>query len=181
MPRLTETRRLDRRAQIASAAMRCVAQRGFSGTSMADIIKESGLSAGSIYSHYANKAELIYSVAADVLATRTRDLKPEASPSDFLRTILRSIDTDQAKMLLQVWAEVSRDKELFSVMQENLSVIQGLISTMLRFNQSAGIDPRLSVDAVMVAMQGFIVRLAIDPGVDPDSLLADIAVLLEDK
>ena len=37
---------------------------------MADIIAESGLSAGSIYSHYDSKVELIRAVASDVLSGR---------------------------------------------------------------------------------------------------------------
>ncbi|MBX3104032.1 MAG: TetR family transcriptional regulator [Cryobacterium sp.] len=51
MPKLTEGRRQARRDQISDAALRCFSVRGVERTSIAEITKESGLSAGSIYVH----------------------------------------------------------------------------------------------------------------------------------
>ena len=55
MPKVSEEYRTARRSEIARAALRCFARKGFDATSMADIIAESGLSAGAIYGHYKSK------------------------------------------------------------------------------------------------------------------------------
>jgi len=70
MPRLTEARQQSRREQIVQAPLRCFARRGLADTSMADIIAEAGLSAGSIYSHFSSKSELLRFVVSDVLESR---------------------------------------------------------------------------------------------------------------
>lgn len=187
MPRLTDARRRDRREQIASAALHCFAERGFANTSMADIIKESGLSAGSIYSHFASKADLMLFVAAGVLESRIRDLAPGATPVDLLRTVLGQVHPERMNLLVQVWAEAARDSELASLVQENVAAILKVVTAMLgrgngsRPSQSGcdGEAPSVpSAGAVLCAMQGYIVRVALDPTVDHEALLTDLADML---
>ena len=83
MPKVTEAHRQARRSEITDAALRCFAAKGFRGTSMADIIAASGLSAGAIYGHYASKEELFAAAARQVLSARTvelEDLRAEQGP-----------------------------------------------------------------------------------------------------
>ncbi len=47
------------RERIILAAIACIAQKGVEGTSMTDIWKEAGLSAGALYVHFKNKDDLI--------------------------------------------------------------------------------------------------------------------------
>ena len=75
MPRLSDDRRRDRRDQIAAAALHCFVRDGFASTSMADIIAQSGLSAGSIYSHFDSKAALLRHAIAEVLTARLESLQ----------------------------------------------------------------------------------------------------------
>src|SRR6478735_3808957 len=58
MPKVTAAYRDARRDEIARAAIRCLERKGVRDTSIADIVEESGLSTGAIYSHFTNKAEL---------------------------------------------------------------------------------------------------------------------------
>ena len=44
MPRLTDATKAARRAQIIEAAISCFLEKGYTNTSMSDIIKASGLS-----------------------------------------------------------------------------------------------------------------------------------------
>ncbi|TWG95003.1 TetR family transcriptional regulator [Nocardioides sp. J9] len=46
------------KAQILQAALRLAVERGYDGTTMADVSAESGLPIGSVYWHYANKEQL---------------------------------------------------------------------------------------------------------------------------
>lgn len=47
------------RERIIVAAITCIARKGIEGTSMADIWKEAGLSAGALYVHFKNKEDLV--------------------------------------------------------------------------------------------------------------------------
>lgn len=47
------------RERIILAALGCIARKGVEGTSMADIWKEAGLSAGALYVHFRNKNDLV--------------------------------------------------------------------------------------------------------------------------
>jgi AcrR family transcriptional regulator len=62
MPRLSPARAAVRRQQIIDAALLCFAQRGFHRSTLQDVVRVSGLSAGSIYCHFASKEDIVYAV-----------------------------------------------------------------------------------------------------------------------
>ncbi|MCB0973300.1 MAG: TetR family transcriptional regulator [Actinobacteria bacterium] len=53
------------RAQVLDAAARLFAEQGYEGASLAGIAADAGLSKGSIYGHYATKAELFFAVVRE--------------------------------------------------------------------------------------------------------------------
>lgn len=57
-PRITEERWNETHQQILRTAERLFATKGFNGTSMNDIVKESGVSKGAIYNHFESKERL---------------------------------------------------------------------------------------------------------------------------
>jgi AcrR family transcriptional regulator len=69
VPKVTEEHRLARRAQIVAAARTCVIEEGFHKTTMADVIRESGLSAGAVYGYFKSKEEIVAAIAEDALST----------------------------------------------------------------------------------------------------------------
>ncbi|MEU1184193.1 TetR/AcrR family transcriptional regulator [Streptomyces sp. NPDC005820] len=113
MPRLTDARKELRRAQITEAAVRCFGRNGLERTSIADITAESGLSAGSIYAHYRNKADLVQATAREVLAERARVLGEYAAsdtppdPEDLLARLIAAIDPAAARVGVQTWGEAT--------------------------------------------------------------------------
>lgn len=177
MPKLTEATRRLRRERIATAALRCFARSGFAETSMADIIAESGMSAGSIYSHFASKAELIRFVSADVLAARADEIRRGAdashlvTPGDVFANLAAALtDPARARVLIEVWAVASRDPELDAAVQERMTAARELIADTLapwaRTGADDGTDPDLlasrAADVVFIALQGLIARGALD-------------------
>ena len=59
MPKISEEQRQERRDQILAAVWRCFLRKGVHSTSMEDLIRESGLSAGAVYLYYKGKHEII--------------------------------------------------------------------------------------------------------------------------
>ena len=196
MPRLTEARRRDRRDQIAAAALRCFARDGFAGTSMADIITESGLSAGSIYSHFESKAELVRFVAVEELDRRFDDVvhavdrgEGVLTPGRIAAGVFRGLQVDRgrAQLLIQIWAEVPRDPELAVVAVDSITRFRGVIRRALepwaRARVGADGDAEAmataGADATLAAIQGSMIRVVFDPGVDPVAQAAALMTALD--
>ncbi|CAM3181251.1 hypothetical protein DESA109040_01440 [Deinococcus saxicola] len=92
MPRVSDEYLTERQDQILEAAVRRFAVGGFHATSMADIIAESGLSAGSVYRYYKSKDELIAAIITRLLGQfhgRLTEMSAEAvTPSEVIEGIL---------------------------------------------------------------------------------------------
>ena len=71
MPRVSDEYLEQRRRQILDAAQRCFARKGFHETSMQDVFRESGLSAGAVYRYFKSKNELVVSAGASVVLLGT--------------------------------------------------------------------------------------------------------------
>lgn len=194
MPRLTDATRQSRREQIGEAALRCVARKGLVETSMADIIAESGLSAGSIYSHFESKTELIHFVGTTLVESSfgSVGLTGAPAPAEVFRRVVRvKGNRDFARAIVQVWAAAAHDDELSAVAREKVAVVRASFENALRpwaaeraadepdaVRSDAAVIAARAADAVMAMMQGLIVRLAIDPVVDEVELREALAAAL---
>ncbi|MBS1907827.1 MAG: TetR/AcrR family transcriptional regulator [Actinobacteria bacterium] len=194
MPRLTEKTRRDRREQIAEAAMSCFARQGFAATSMADIIEESGLSAGSIYSHFSGKADLMRFASTtklqSVFAALLGDLDTPPAvvpPRALLRHLLTGAVDQVAQhgLLAQIWIESARDEELSVIVRENMARIHDrLQAVLLPWAEHHGAAHAAEhaggmADAVMAVMQGFMVRLTVDPSLDAGTLASRLCAAFD--
>src|SRR5271154_1062120 len=65
MPKITEAQRETRRQQILEAALRCFSRDGFHNTTTADIVRESGVSQGTLYLYFATKDDIILALSDD--------------------------------------------------------------------------------------------------------------------
>ena len=88
MPKVGEEHREQRRRTILDAALACFDRRGLHGTTMQDIVAESGLSAGAIYTYFDSKDAIIAAIAADRHA-RERELLEAALAATTARRIAR--------------------------------------------------------------------------------------------
>jgi AcrR family transcriptional regulator len=65
VPKISAAHEHQRRTQILRAAMTCFARQGYHATSMDDVVRESGLSVGAIYSYFPSKEELFLALSDD--------------------------------------------------------------------------------------------------------------------
>jgi len=63
VPKISPAHEQQRRTQILQAAMACFARQGYHATSMDDVVRESGLSVGAIYSYFPSKEELFLALS----------------------------------------------------------------------------------------------------------------------
>jgi AcrR family transcriptional regulator len=148
MPKVTEEHRAARRRQIAEAALRCFARSGFAQTSMADIIAESGLSAGAIYGHYKSKEELVELAVSEVLDARFLDVaearraEPRLEPAALVRMLLDGIaeQLHDLPLLVQIWGQVPINPRLAEMATRVGDRIRGMFRDYLSdwYEQAVG-------------------------------------------
>ena len=69
MPRVTAAHEQEVRDRIVHAALRVFGERGFHGATMQDVVRESGLSVGAIYTWFKGKDDL-FLAACDLASGR---------------------------------------------------------------------------------------------------------------
>ena len=185
MPRLTDATKAARRAQIIEAAVSCFLEKGYTNTSMSDIIKASGLSSGSIYSHFSGKEDILIG-AIDERLSYLKELYgafPEgAGPQDLLETIhTNQLVNDNFSAMLRIRLESLHAPEIARATADTMPLLQGIIvktltpwaaeqlSVLHEINpNSAQRTPeqealiadyaRDTTDAFMMIFQGFMLR-----------------------
>ena len=185
MPRLTDATKAARRAQIIEAAISCFLEKGYTNTSMSDIIKASGLSSGSIYSHFSGKEDILITAINERLnnVKELYETLPEgAGPQDILETIhTNQLVNDNFSAMLRIRAGSLHAPEIARATADTMPLLQGIIvktltpwaaeqlSVLHEINpNSAQRTPeqealiadyaRDTADAFMMVFQGFMLR-----------------------
>ena len=129
MPKVKPETSLARRDEILEAAEICFARQGFHQTTIRDVIRESGLSAGCIYGHFATKEDLIQAISerhareTALLLARDESMDPIATlraiAKDFLLDLQKEDSLRIRKVGLQLWAEALRDQAVPQLVQND--------------------------------------------------------------
>lgn len=151
MPKVTDAYREARRDEIARAAVRCLERKGVRDTSIADIVEESGLSTGAIYSHFTNKAELARYIVGRFLIVRLDELEAAGRRGDFLapRDVLAKMlgtfaeHGVPAALVVQFWGEAMVDTDLHAEMTRTA----GRLGTSLAIAVTPWVRAKLGADA----------------------------------
>jgi AcrR family transcriptional regulator len=183
---VTDAHREARRAQIRTAAARAILAKGFHATSIADVVAEAGLSAGAIYTHYADKQELFAAVATELMSRREADVAvPDDGvplpPSGVLEALVTGVrdDLDGLHLLVQLWAASTVDDGLHSLVQDVGARVRSIVAQALRtWYATHGLAPEAAADTadrltpvVMGLAQGYIVQHVLLDDFDPEAYL----------
>jgi transcriptional regulatory protein len=135
MPRLTDATKAARRAQILEAAINCFLEKGYTNTSMSDIIKASGLSSGSIYSHFSGKEDILTTAINERLENikKLYETLPEgAGPQDILEIIYTNqMVNENFSAMLYLRLEALHAPKIAKATTEVISLLQDLITKTL--------------------------------------------------
>lgn len=185
MPRLTDATKAARRAQIIEAAISCFLEKGYTNTSVSDIIKASGLSSGSIYSHFSGKEDILISAINERLNSvkELYDTFPGgAGPQDILEIIYTNLLVNENfSAMLRIRLESLHAPEIARATANIMPLLQGIIvktltpwaAEQLRVLHEINPDPaqrtpeqealitdyaRDTADAFMMIFQGYMLR-----------------------
>jgi len=194
MPKVKPETLAARRREILQAAETCFARQGFHQTTIQDVIRESGLSAGCIYSHFASKEDLIQAIGEGRHARDSSLLTVQAHNSDpleSLRAIARAFVGDlqreqglrSRRVALQLWAEALRDEVIREQVTDGIRKPIALIVELLRRGQRLGlidqsVNPRIIARTMVSMFQGVVLqRLWGEPFSTADAMRAFEAFL----
>lgn len=205
MPRLTDATKAARRAQIIEAAVSCFLEKGYTNTSMSDIIKASGLSSGSIYSHFSGKEDILITAINERLnnVKELYETLPEgAGPQDILETIhTNQLVNDNFSAMLRIRLESLHAPEIAKATADTIPLLQSIIAKaltpwaveQLRVLHEINPDParrtpeqealiadyaRDHADAFMMVFQGYMLRSFIGNTEEKDRLYRVALALL---
>jgi AcrR family transcriptional regulator len=145
VPRVSAAHEQEVRERILAAAARVFAEKGYHSSTIADVVRESGLSVGAIYSYFSGKDELAARLAP---ATTTAERLAIA-----IRLYIETIDEyDGAPgqvTLVQAWAEADREPGVREMLAGRRERLAGAGQLLLRQGVISGELPAwLDVDAV---------------------------------
>jgi AcrR family transcriptional regulator len=171
MPRISPQHEQEVRDRIVRAAIEVFAEHGFHRATMQDIVRQSGLSVGAIYTYFKSKSELILAGCDLITDQQLGELRDRlASVSDYRRRIATALGYffDQFEeqregrgnsvLMTQAWAEVDADPAIREIVRRRRRDI---------------------VTSVALLLQEGVVRGELPSWLDVESVAHSIAALLD--
>jgi len=174
MPKVRPEALAARREQILQAAETCFARQGFHQTTIQDVIRQSELSAGCIYSYFASKEELIQAIGEDrhtrdsaLFSVKDKETDPLESLRAIARAFLRDLQKEQGlrtrRVALQLWAEALRDDVIREQVTSGIRKPIAVMVKLLRHGQRLGaiddtINPQTIARTMVSMFQGIVLQ-----------------------
>ncbi|MEV6110690.1 TetR/AcrR family transcriptional regulator [Streptomyces sp. NPDC051940] len=205
MARVSQEHLDARRRQIIDGARRVFTRRGFHATSMQDILKETGLSAGAVYRYFRGKDEIIAAVAdgaftalreAFLSAVRDEPLRPL---EDVLSGVIAMALEEEGpggeqpagpmagqafpQLVLQVWGEALGSEPLSEILHNGYKGMREAWGELIGAYQEAGVlrsdVPADDIARALIAMcQGLLAQHALFGNITSDVLRNGLRALL---
>lgn len=184
MPKVTEAHLEARRQQILVAAQACFSRKGIHQTSMQDICRESGLSAGAVYSYFSGKEQIIAATCEGCQEENRAFIESVRSQGDDpLQTLELLIDhgfasleqpdfLEHMMMMVHLWSESLTSPDIRSAyktaMYETwIDALEQLITEAQSKGQLAPtISPNCVATMMVAAWHGMVLHKTSDNDID---------------
>lgn len=187
MPKLKDETYLARRAHILAAARRCFARNGFDGTSMQDLQREAGVSAGAIYVYFPRKSDLVEAVIDDTItwfaAICAETAEAPLPLRDALTALLMRVDDDATGPAcgfgFHVWAESVRDERVARRLRQAGRRTCADLARMVERAVDAGelpteTDAAAAARTIYRAAYGYYAQRIVVGGVNPEAVAESV-------
>ncbi len=196
MPKVSQSHLDARRRQILDAAIDCFAREGFHQTTMQDIVEQSALSPGAIYTYFKSKEDIIEAIARErnrrdhgrmLAAQQQRDTDSgfRQLTHDFFETLRSDPEERKLRRLgIQIWAEALRNPRILELVRHGIDETRGVFTDMVaqaqQRNEMPVTLPANALARVMMAVfLGFIVQQAWDDQVEVDPYVAVLEAIVD--
>ncbi|MCB1051882.1 MAG: TetR/AcrR family transcriptional regulator [Acidobacteria bacterium] len=175
-----------RRCQVLDAAANCFRRKGYHAASMAEIARESGMSAGHIYNYFESKEQIIQAfVHRDKEELFDILQKLQAMPGPLLEGMIERVDygiehntdLERGALHLEMMAEAARNDKVCAVLQAGDEVARSRMHAMLTGPNgpySAGECPDLEarIDVMFSLFNGLLIRSLLNPSLNKEAVKA---------
>jgi len=187
MPKVTDAHIEARRQQILVAARACFSRQGFHQTSIQDICKEAGLSAGAVYGYFPSKDHIIAATCLDcqqgILELIGAAKSQGGSPLETLNFIVDhglSMLTGEsfeefAMMNVQLWSEAIRSEEIRdALIASTIDNLRRAFAELFKNAQEQKqvdsiLDPEALAVTIMGTFHGLVLHKLLDSEIDVDA------------
>src|ERR1700761_1905178 len=160
MPKVSASHVAARREQIIEAAKGLFAERGFSRTTMADVVAASGLSTGAVYNYFPSKEELVLAAVAGREGTVDGQFIEEA-PAELIARLARYVSPGEgaahARFIAQIWGDAAVTPDLAAVARSAHQRLEEHLAGLLTGPQvGPGVNEEEAAAAARVALAALI-------------------------
>jgi TetR/AcrR family transcriptional regulator, transcriptional repressor of aconitase len=197
MPKVSQSHLDARRQQVLAAAIECFSRQGFHPTTMQDIIKESGLSSGAIYTYFASKEELIEAIAErrharELALIRTAAFAGEITSTlerliqSFFHSLVDNKERKERRLAIQLWGEALRNPRILRAVRKGVDEPRKMLTKLLQQARDQGElspeqDPKAMARTMIALFQGLVLQLAWDRSIEVEPLLETVRKMLIDQ
>jgi TetR/AcrR family transcriptional regulator, transcriptional repressor of aconitase len=173
-----------RREAITSAAAALFARRGFAETSTADIAKAAGISTGSLFYHFPDKAAIFRAIFEKDIPESRRLFEAHDETADPAESILEVVATlaDAARddlapgLLVELLRRAGNDPLLMEIVVANEAIVQDGLASLVRRAATngqvdGGLDPAAAATWIRKIVDAVYLNAGDDTGVDPIPML----------
>jgi AcrR family transcriptional regulator len=195
MPKVSQAYLDKRREEILDAAISCFSREGFHRATMAEIVKESGVSPGAIYNYFESKEEIIEAIAEERREVEEA-LVAEATQAGTVVEALRRLrdgffgdlktpkERLRRRLSIQLWAEAQRNPRILRLVRGSfegpLRMLSGVISEAQRRGEISGkVDAEATGRFLIAAFYGLVLQVEWDSEVKIDAQIELLDVFLE--
>ena len=184
------------RNRLLDAAVEVFAQRGYERATIDDIAAAAGLSKGTVYWHFSNKADLFQALLEERVdrrldavmeITRTAPAeRPSAPEVGASLSALFAANPGVVQLMQEYWAAAARDPEMRERYVRRQQRLRTLLADTIRIRQERlgavpfAIPPEHLALAFIALAVGLGQELAVDPEGVPDALYGQILSLVYD-
>ncbi|MBM3609905.1 MAG: TetR/AcrR family transcriptional regulator [Alphaproteobacteria bacterium] len=191
MPKLSAEQTEQRRNRILDAAEARFARAGFHRTSMQDICREAGISAGAFYLYFSSKEALIEGISTRVREKVLKSFAALAYSEDFgaaMAQVMQECIFEKPKAEICLWIEIgseaTRNPAVAAMLQRcDQQIFSALIELLERARTEGRINPARPINEIVQAMgflaDGMYWRRALDPSFEPASAGMIVMTLLQ--
>jgi len=175
-PPVRRAPRAQRRSQILEAALRCFARHGYHGTTMDALVRESGLSKGSLYWHFESKLDValaLFDALAEAIFERWEDAARErATAPEVLREALfgtlaaLSGERDRAGVWLEFFAIDEARERIAAVYATSRAKLARVVADGMARGELRAVDPQATAAALVGLGEGLALQAMVDPDFD---------------
>ncbi|NEW75341.1 TetR/AcrR family transcriptional regulator [Streptomyces rhizosphaericus] len=177
---MTERRVRDRRQAILEAATALFAQRGFSDTSMADIVEASGVATGTVCRCFDNKNAVVMAVSESSLGVRfDPDDSTPVPLTEAIETLLAAAtDPRRSQISSQVWAKATSSAQLRSMIAErHIRVCRWLARSIDRAAGDPSPAAQRRAELIVCGVSGVRIRVASGVEIDAEAFREELLAI----